>query len=153
MFNGVFFLTPTSQFTTILQLKSQLTYTVNLPGCDNYRSMWPRVPFHFQIKNQLLCGGGGGVWRQQVLELATEISLDALLYFQLRQRPPRGCSARYGNLPEIIGPSQEEPLRGMVISKQAEWQDQEWFANGFLPELIRGLINGTTVHYTSEVLS
>lgn len=105
--------------TTILQLKSQHAYMVNLPGCDNYRSTRPRVPFHFQILNQLL---GRDVSVLQVLELATETNSVALLSFQLLQRPPGGGrgSARYRNLPEITGPSQEEPLRGMLISKQAE---------------------------------
>lgn len=102
---------------TILQLKSQHAYMVNLPGCDNYRSTRPRVPFHFQSLNQLL---GRDVRLPQVLELATGINSVALLCFQLLQRPPRGASARYRNLPEITGPSQEEPLRGMLISKQAE---------------------------------
>lgn len=51
VFNGVFFLSP--PFTTVLQLKSQHAYVVNLPGCDNYRSKRPRVPFHFQIMSQL----------------------------------------------------------------------------------------------------
>lgn len=56
---------------TILQLKSQHAYMVNLPGCDNYRSTRPRVPFHFQILNQLL-GRDAGL--PQMLELATEIN-------------------------------------------------------------------------------
>lgn len=73
--------------TTILQLKSQHAYMVNLPGCDNYRSTRPRVPFHFQILNQLL---GRDVSLLQVLELATETNSVALLCFQLLQRPPRG---------------------------------------------------------------
>lgn len=90
-------------FTTILQLKSQHAYMVNLPGCDNYRSTRPRVPFHVQILNQLL---GRDVRLLQVLELATEINSVALC-FQLLQRPPSGGSARYRNLPEITGPSQE----------------------------------------------
>lgn len=73
--------------TTILQLKSQHAYMVNLPGCDNYRSTRPRVPFHFQILNQLL---GRDVSLLQVLELATETNSVALLSFQLLQRPPGG---------------------------------------------------------------
>lgn len=73
--------------TTILQLKSQHAYMVNLPGCDNYRSTRPRVPFHFQILNQLL---GRDVSLPQVLELATETNSVALLCFQLLQRPPGG---------------------------------------------------------------
>lgn len=105
---------------TILQLKSQHAYMVNLPGCDNYRSTRPRVPFHFEILNQLL-GRDAGL--PQVLELATEINCCPSLLpapAEASRGMGGGGSARYRNLPEITGPSQEEPLRGMLISKQAE---------------------------------